>query len=87
MSGPAIGWCERQFLDLEPELAEPPPGVLGRPFGMLTRRRGRHDERGAASSGINEETVLRFVARVQLVATDERERPDAHPLRSAGNSD
>jgi hypothetical protein len=54
---------------------------------MLPRRRGRHDERGAASSGIDEETVLRFVARVQLVATDERERSDAHPLRSAGNSD
>jgi hypothetical protein len=54
---------------------------------MLTRRRGRHDERGATSSGIDQETILRFVARVQLVATDERERSDAHPLHSAGNSD
>jgi hypothetical protein len=54
---------------------------------MLTRRRGRHDERGTASSGIDQETVLRFVARVQLVATDERERSETHPLRSAGNSD
>jgi hypothetical protein len=54
---------------------------------MLTRRRGRHDERGAASTSVDEETILRFVSRVQLVATHERERSDTHPLRSVGDRD
>ena len=68
---------------LRPSSPEPPArGVLGRPFGMLTRRRGRRRRtRGPPRTRHRRETVLRFVARVQLVATDERERSDAHPLR------
>jgi len=43
---------------------------------MLPRRRRGHDERGSTGGGPDEEPVLRFVPRVQLVATDERQRSE-----------
>src|SRR5438477_458493 len=59
--------------------AEPSSGVLGRPLGALARRRRRDDEGGLTSRSLDEEPVLGFIARVQLIAADERERSDDHP--------
>jgi hypothetical protein len=43
---------------------------------MVARGRGGDDVGGPASGGLDQDAVLRFVAGVQLVAADERERPE-----------
>ena len=50
-----------------------------RSLWILPGGRGGHDESGARARGFGKQAVLLFVAGIELVSTDERERSGHDP--------
>ena len=70
----------RQFDDVQPEAREPLLGGSHRKLWPLARGRRRHHVGRARASVLDEQAVVLFVARLELVATDQRQEARCQPI-------